>query len=92
MIEISNVFEALIANALEGRDTLPDCEVLVEGLRSPIGRFWPFDYRFQAAALISLRDSGASPVKKRGGQVEIESHSLGFLALSVLVDVRIVYD
>ena len=89
VVEISHVFEAIVSQAFKRGDAASHREVLMEGLGSPIIRRFRRDNRLQAAALITLRGRDASPVEKRGGQVQVQRDGVAHFSLLISVYTRV---
>ena len=92
VIDVTDILESIVANSLECRNPSSHGEVLMERFRPPVGRFLGGNDRSQAVALIAIWNLDVSPVKKRCGQVQIQSDRVAHFAFLIGRNARVGHD
>ena len=79
LVDVTDVFETVVAQALEGRDAVAHREVLVKGMGAPVLGLAGGDKGLEAPPLVALGNGKARPVEEGGRQVEVEDGLLEHL-------------
>lgn len=89
VIDVANVFMSGSTNTFVSGDTVPNGEVLVEGLLAPVFGNFAIDDGLEAPAVIALGCFDSGPVEKGRGKVDIESRCRGNFPLLAFGNARV---